>query len=75
MMYFLLMHLQINLSTQKLQTLQVHRSHDVDGTGECSCYIGPKVKHHNLMMYFLVNASLPKELDIEISNFAGALIT
>ena len=30
---------------------------------------------HVTIMYFLVNASPPKPLDVAISNFAGAYIT
>ena len=44
-----------------MQTLQVHRSHDIEGTGQdVVCYV------------FLVNASSPKLLDVATSNFAGA---
>ena len=59
-------------------TLHVHTvcmSHVVDGTGVCSCYIGPKVKVKCQMMYFLVSASPNKPFDTETSNFAGAQIT
>ena len=40
----------------------VHRSHDVEGTG----------LH---IMYFLVNASPPKTLDVATSNFTCAYFT
>ena len=44
-----IMHFLENVSPFKLlgrttQNLQVYMSHDVDGTGQCLCYLGPKVK-------------------------------
>ena len=54
-----------------LQTLQVHRSHDVDGTGQLFVlYFNQRVKGQ--IMYFLVNASSPKSLNVATLNFAGA---
>ena len=50
------MHLLLNC---KLQTLQLHRSHDVEGTG-----INCEILTQGQIMYFLVNASPPKPLDV-----------
>ena len=43
----------------------MHKSHEKEGTGQCFV---SKVE----IMYFLVNASSPKLLDVATSNFAGA---
>ena len=40
--------------------------------GNTSCDLDPKVKVKGQIMYFLVNASSPKPLDIATSNFPGA---
>ena len=64
-MYFL-----VNASSEpldmQLQSLQVHRSHDMDGTGQHFVW-GQGHK-----MYFLVNPSSPKLFDVATSNFAWA---
>ena len=52
--------------TKQLQTLQVHRSSDVEDTG-------PKVEYKSEIMYFLVNAS--PRLDVAALNFADALVS
>ena len=39
----------------------------------CVCAL-PKVKVKSEIMYFLVNASTPKPLDVATSNFADALV-
>ena len=54
---FLKIHLLLNHWMYLLQTLQVHRSHHVEGTGQIFCDIGHKVKGQ--IVYFPVNASLP----------------
>ena len=59
-----------NRWTQQRQTVHVHWSCDVDGTGYFFCDLDPKVKGQ--LMYFLVNASTPKLLDVATSNFAYA---
>ena len=43
----------------------MHKSHNIEGTGQCFM---SKVE----LMYFLVNESPPKLLDVATSNFAGA---
>ena len=53
--------------SKQLQTLQVHKSHNVEGTGQH--FVKGQI------MYFLVNASTPKLFDISTSNFAGAKFT
>ena len=53
----------------QLQTLQVHRSHDVEGTGKAMFCLTVMKWSDNV---FLINAP-PKLLDIAISNFVGAL--
>ena len=50
----------------------MHRSQDVEGTGDVLCDLDPKVKVKGQIMYFLVNAPPPKRLDIATSNFADA---
>ena len=40
--------------------------------GNVSCDLDPKVK--GKLMFFLVNASPPKQLDVATSNFADALV-
>ena len=44
---------------------------DVDGTGQAYilCDLDPKVKVKGQIMYFRVNVSLPKRLDVATSNF------
>ena len=61
------MHLLLNCWTQQLQTLLVHGSHDVEDTGQHLCDAD--------LMYFLVNSSPPKLLEVAASNFAGAYAT
>ena len=68
------MHLLLNRWTQQPQTLQVNRPHYVDDTEQHLCGLGLMVKIKGQIMYFLVNASSPKLLDIAISNFAGAKV-
>ena len=56
------------------QTLLVHRSHDVEGTGHILCDIDPLYlggQHQSQIMFFLVNA-YPKPFDVATSNFVGA---
>ena len=65
------MHLHLNCWIYQSQTLQVHRSHDVEGTG-LLYDLYPKVKVKGQIMHFLVNASPPKMLDVPTSNVAGA---
>ena len=48
--------------------------HYVDDTEQHLCGLGPKVKTKGQIMYFLVNASSPKLLDIAIASFAGAKV-
>ena len=50
----------------------VYISHNVEGTDGnlCEPDLGAKVKGQ--IMYFIVNASAPKLLDVAASNFAGA---
>ena len=57
---------------QQHQTFQVNRPHDVENTAQHLCGLDPKVKGQ--ILYFLVNASSRKLLDIAISNFAGAKV-
>ena len=68
------MHLLLNRWTYQLQTLQVHRSHDVDVPGNVLCDL-TKVKVNGQIMDFLVNKSPPKPLDMSTSNFADAYAT
>ena len=42
--------------------------HDVEGTEQNLCGLDPKVKVKGQIMYFPVNASSPKLLDVAISN-------
>ena len=69
--YFLKMHFPLNRSTSQLQTLQVHRSYDVENTGQRFVFV---LDIKGEKMYFFVNASPPKPLEIAISNFAGAFV-
>ena len=62
------MHFLLNCWTKQLQSLQVHRSYVVEDTR-------PNVKVKSEIMYFLVNASPPKRLDVATSNFADALVS
>ena len=39
--------------------------------GNILCDLDPKVKVKDLIMYFLVNASPPKRLDLATSNFVA----
>ena len=50
----------------------MHRSFDVEDTGQCVCSKVFKVKSE--IMYFLVNAFPPKPLDAATSNFTDALV-
>ena len=52
---------------KQLQTLQAHRSHDVEGNASCDLDLGSRSNK-----IFLVNAFPPKPLDIAASNFAEA---
>ena len=71
------MHFLVNASPPQLQTLQVNKSNNLEGTGQCfmtmfhvtltQCH--PKVKGQ--IIYFLVNASPLLPLAIATSNFAG----
>ena len=68
------MHFLLNHCTKHFQTLQVHRSYDVEDTEQWFVRVldlrsRSKVK----CVYFLVNAS-PKPLDRATSNFADALV-
>ena len=42
--------------------------------GNVLCGLGPKVKVKDQIMYFLVNASPPKLLEVATSNFAGTQV-
>ena len=64
------MHLVINFWKSQLQILPVHRSHDVKVLGGVLCDLDPKVKGQ--IMYFLVNTSPHKLLEVATSNFACA---
>ena len=55
---------------KQLQSLQVHRSYDAEGTGKH--FVLPRLQGQGQIMYFLVNACSPKLLDVATSNFAGA---
>ena len=56
------------------QALQMHRSYDVEDTGQrCMFVIEVKVKVKGEIMYLLANASPPQPLNIATSNFADAL--
>ena len=53
-------------------------SNDVEDTGQRFVFVLDltcKVKVKSEIMYFLVNASLPKRLDVATSNFADALVS
>ena len=70
------MYFYVNASPSKLlgvatQTLQVHRSHDKEGTGQLLCNLDPRLRSNDV---FSVNAYLLKPSDIATSNFAGALV-
>ena len=52
----------------------MNRPHDVEDTEQHLRGLDPKVKVKGQIMYFLVNASSPKLLDVAISNFAGAKV-
>ena len=43
--------------------------------GNISCDLDPNVNVKGQIMYFLVNASLPKPLDIAPSYFVGVYVT
>ena len=49
----------------------MNRSHDVEGSGDILCDLDPTVKVKGQKMYFLVNVSPPKRLDVAISNFVA----
>ena len=63
---FLVMHL-LNHWPKQLQTLQVHRSHDVEGNASYELDLGSRSNQ-----IFLGNAFPLKPLNIAASNFAGA---
>ena len=48
----------------------MHRSHDVEGTGQHFYDLDPKVKGQ--ILNFLVNASPPRGFDVVTSNSVGA---
>ena len=50
----------------------MNRPHDVEDTEQHLCGLDPKIKCQ--IMFFIVNASLPKLFDVAISDFAGAKI-
>ena len=52
----------------------MHRSYNVEDTGQHFVLSMTWVKVNSEIMYFLVNASPPKGLDIPTSNFADALV-
>ena len=54
------MHFLLNCWTLQLQTLQVHRSYDVEDTGQRFVCPRLKVKVKGEIIYFLVNVSPPK---------------
>ena len=69
--YFLKMPFPLNRWTLQLQTLHVHRSYNVENTGQRFAFVlDIKVE----IMYFIVNASPPKPFEIATSNFADALV-
>ena len=70
------MHLLLNRCTYQLKSLQVHRSRDVhvDVPGNVLCDL-TKAKVNDQIMYFLINASLPKPLNVSTSTFAGVCVT
>ena len=43
--------------------------------GDISCDLDPKVKVKGQIMYFLVNVSPPKRLDVATSNFVAEKVT
>ena len=43
--------------------------------GNFSCDLDPKVKAKDQIMYFLVNVSPPKWLDLATSNFVAEYVT
>ena len=49
----------------------VYRSYDVENTGQRFVFV---LDIKGEKMYFFVNASPPKPLEIAISNFAGAFV-
>ena len=55
----------------------MHRSYTVEDTGQrfVVVLVSPKVKVKGEIMYFLVNASLPKRLGVANSNFTDALVS
>ena len=52
----------------------MNRQHNIEDTEQDLCGFDPKVKVTGQIVYFLVNASSPKLLDVAISNFAGAKV-
>ena len=68
------MHFLLNRWTKQLKALQVHRSYGVEDTRQRFVLSLTKVKVKSEIMYFLVNASPPKPLDVATSNFADALV-
>ena len=55
----------------------MHRSYYVEDTGHRFVFVlvSPKVKVKSEIKYFLVNASPPKRLGVETSNFTDALVS
>ena len=49
-------------------------SHDIEGAGQHSCSLDPKVKVKGQLVYFRVNAS-PQPFDVLTSNFEDALVS
>ena len=68
------MYLLLNRWTQHLQTLQVHRSHDIKGTGQC-VFLLTQTLNVKVKKKILVNASPSKSLVVATFNFAGASVT
>ena len=50
----------------------MHRSYDVEDKGQR--FVLLLILRSSEIMYFLVNASPPKQLDVATSNFADALV-
>ena len=56
--------------------MQMHRSYDVEYTGQRFVFVlDLRSKKKNEIVYFLVNPSPPKRLDVATSNFADALVS
>ena len=52
----------------------MHRSYDVEDTGQYFLFVFDLNKVKGEIMYFLVNTSPPKPLDVATSNFVDALV-